>query len=305
MNPASKQHIVFIHGRGAKPDKDALHAMWKDALTAGLQRDFPKKVKSFQNTAASMVYYADQLRSFDEPGFDQILDLENRRQALDELSSRTKARDFRRKHYDVLPGKSPLKEFAMDLTASLGLGRAAIKKAMPELSYYWQDHQGWASNLQSQLATQLRDLMAADQNVLIISHCMGSVLAWDGLWRLTQDERQAGTQLKRITRWITIGSPLGARAVQSRLNGRGQSSAERFPGVLNAWHNIAAEDDYVCHDKTVADDYAEMLDQRLIGDIRDHMIYNLSVRYGRSNPHSSVGYLIHPRTAQLLADWLD
>ena len=73
---------------------------------------------------------------------------------------------------------------------------------------------------------------------------------------------------------------------------------------MNAWHNIAAEDDYVCHDKTVADDYKRMLQQRMIGDIRDHTIYNLSVRYGRSNPHSSLGYLIHPRTAQLLSDWL-
>ena len=48
-----------------------------------------------------------------------------------------------------------------------------------------------------------------------------------------------------------------------------------------------------------------MLNNRVIGDIRDHTIYNLAVRYGRSNPHSSLGYLIHPRTALLLAEWLD
>ena len=305
MNQASKQHILFIHGRGAKPAKDDLQSLWMDALAIGLQRDFPKKIDVFKNTEISMVYYADQLRDFAEPGFDENLDLDNRRQALQELSERSKARDFRRKHYDVLPGKTPLKEFAMDLTASLGLGAVAIKKAMPELFYYWQDTRGWASSLQDQLAAQLKELMTADQNVLIISHCMGSVLAWDSLWQLTQNERQSGTQLKRVTRWITLGSPLGARAVQVKLNGRGQPSVDRFPGVLNAWHNIAAEDDYVCHDKTVSDDFNEMLDQRLIGDIRDHTIYNLAVRYGRSNPHSSVGYLIHPRTVQLLADWLD
>ncbi|MEQ8691419.1 MAG: hypothetical protein RIC89_11355, partial [Pseudomonadales bacterium] len=70
------------------------------------------------------------------------------------------------------------------------------------------------------------------------------------------------------------------------------------------WHNLAAEDDYVCHDKTVANDFSAMLDRRLIGDIRDYTIYNLAVRYGRSNPHHSSGYLTHPRTAELLAEWL-
>jgi hypothetical protein len=41
-----------------------------------------------------------------------------------------------------------------------------------------------------------------------------------------------------------------------------------------------------------------------ISTIRDYRIYNLAVRYGKSNPHSSVGYLIHPRVAQIIASWL-
>ena len=178
---------------------------------------------------------------------------------------------------------------------------------MPELSHYWRDDDGWASSLRTQLATLLHGLMAQDKNILLISHCLGSVLAWDALWQLTHNmpalQAQPG-ELKRITRWITLGSPLGSRSVQTHLAGANETSTQRYPGVLNAWHNIAAEDDYVCHDKTVSDDYRDMLKQRLIGDIRDHTIYNLSVRYGQSNPHSSVGYLIHPRMAQLVSDWL-
>ena len=30
----------------------------------------------------------------------------------------------------------------------------------------------------------------------------------------------------------------------------------------------------------------------------------LAVRYGKSNPHSSIGYFIHPRVSKLLVDWL-
>ena len=47
-----------------------------------------------------------------------------------------------------------------------------------------------------------------------------------------------------------------------------------------------------------------MLNLRLVSSIRDYRIYNMAVRYGKSNPHSSVGYLIHPRVTKIVADWL-
>ena len=78
----------------------------------------------------------------------------------------------------------------------------------------------------------------------------------------------------------------------------------KFPHNVIAWRNISAEDDYVCHDKTVVDDYRVMLSERVIADISDHTIYNLAIRYGRSDPHHSAGYLAHPRTVSFLSDWL-
>jgi len=274
-------------------------------LAAGLKRDAADKLDAFRAADVHMLYFADKLGEFAEPGFSEALDLDNRRQALQELVGNTRAKDFRRKHYEALPGKTPLKEFLMDVSASVGLGAAALKKTMPELYHYWESQDGWGGDARNELVDLLHQLMSQDRNILIISHCMGSVLAWDGLWHLTQTIRQGNADLKRITRWITIGSPLGSRAVQAQLAGAGSPPVDRYPAVLNAWHNIAAEDDYVCHDKTVADDFKNMLSHLLIGDIRDHTIYNLAVRYGRSNPHSSLGYLVHPRTASLLAEWLE
>jgi hypothetical protein len=304
MLPASKHQIVLLHGRGPKPNEEALRGLWIQALRAGLQRDAPEQLPVFDEADIHMVYFAHHLHEFAEPGYDETLDLDNRRQSLQSLMAKQKAKDFRRKHYEALPGKTPLKEFAMDVSASLGLGKAALRKAVPELNHYWDDRQDWSGAVQDRLTTLLTELMAAEKNILLISHCMGSVLAWDSLWHMTHEGEFAGQDVKRITRWITLGSPLGSRAVRSKLAGARESGTRRFPAVLNAWHNISAEDDYVCHDKTVADDFRAMLQQRMIGDIRDHTIYNLSVRYGRSNPHSSAGYLIHPRTAVLLAEWL-
>ena len=69
-------------------------------------------------------------------------------------------------------------------------------------------------------------------------------------------------------------------------------------------HNVAAEDDYTCHDNTLADDFKKMMEQRQVSAVKDYRIYNLAVRYGKSNPHSSVGYLIHPRITKLVMDWV-
>ena len=70
------------------------------------------------------------------------------------------------------------------------------------------------------------------------------------------------------------------------------------------WYNVAAEDDYTCHDKTLADDYKSMLKNRLVSRIRDYRIFNLTVRFSKSIPHSSIGYLTHPRVAKLVSDWV-
>ena len=42
-----------------------------------------------------------------------------------------------------------------------------------------------------------------------------------------------------------------------------------------------------------------------IKSIKDHEIFNLAVRHGRSNAHHGVGYLIHPTAIGAIADWID
>ena len=47
-----------------------------------------------------------------------------------------------------------------------------------------------------------------------------------------------------------------------------------------------------------------MLKEHLVSAVNDHKIYNHAVRYGRSHPHCSIGYFIHPRVSKIIADWL-
>ena len=79
----------------------------------------------------------------------------------------------------------------------------------------------------------------------------------------------------------------------------------RYPTCINRWENLAAKDDYICHDRLLCDDFDGMRELGLLpGGLHDHFIHNLNLRADRSNPHASVGYLIHPTFSQLLANWL-
>jgi hypothetical protein len=103
---------------------------------------------------------------------------------------------------------------------------------------------------------------------------------------------------------LTLGSPLASDSVRAGLMGAELDLDERYPANIENWFNIAAEDDYVCHDATVADDFSPMIGRRGISRLEDIGIFSFARRYGRSNPHHSLGYLVHPHTARLVADWL-
>ncbi len=287
---ASKQVIVCVHGAGPKPPEEQLREFWREALRQGVARTQAKALTAFDASELDMVYWASNAPQED---YDVQLDLQQRRLVLDQLADRRKGRDFRRRHYDALPGKSPLKEFAMDTAASIGVASLLWPRLMPQLKSYWQDDDGWASKLRASLAQKLARYVDDDREVLLVTHCMGTILVYD---TLVQTELST-----RIPLWVTLGSPIASNSVRRRLIGYKDQS---FPTNLVQWHNLSAEDDYVCHDKAVGNDFSAMLDRRLIGDIRDHAIYNLAVRYGRSNPHHSAGYLAHPRMADLLGNWL-
>jgi len=107
-----------------------------------------------------------------------------------------------------------------------------------------------------------------------------------------------------VKNWITLGSPLGNPTVRKKLKGASAQGKRRYPFNIRNWINIAAEDDYISHDQTVADDYSNMNKWEMIKSIKDHRIYNLAVRGSKSNPHHGAGYLIHPSVSSIVANWI-
>ena len=80
----------MIHGGGSKPNEAELRALWVQALRTGLERDAPEKLPAFDNADIHMVYFAHHLQDFTDGSYDEALDVDNRRQNLQQLAAKTK-----------------------------------------------------------------------------------------------------------------------------------------------------------------------------------------------------------------------
>jgi len=292
-----------VHGGNALCDAERYQSLWLQAIQAGIARDCSKKVQqSLNETEVIMPWYSDKLQELLDP-IDRELDWLDRKAALAELAALSTTKAFRRINYERLPGKSALREFLADVGApslrAIGLGQKAVETTLPELRAYWDDAHNFNSTVTTRIKDALRQALNASSSVALVAHGTGAVLAYDTLWHLSQELPE-----KKLHLFLTLGAPLANNTVRSNLAGSNEPLAQRYPGNIFQWHNIAAEDDFLCHDKTVADDFAPFLESRKISNIADHLIYNLSIRYGRSAPGYSAGYLAHPRAVEHLANWL-
>jgi len=312
LSGPSNRSLLLVHGRDFKPGCDNYMDLSTTALRAGVERDYPQQLDGFDAVRKHIAWYGDLseeiLRDHGKK-YDVELDIGDRRNALHALRQIKERKRFGVGQYDRLPGKSAIPEFIADVAApvlgSVGLAMPLLGTVAADFAAYFNTQLDFATKVRERVRAELCGIMDRGDRILLITHGTGSVIAYDVLWQISQDpdlkERYGD---KKIESWLTLGSPLGDRNVRKRLFGAKEKTDSRFPANVISWHNVAAEDDYTCHDDTLADDYKNMLKQRLVSAVNDYRVFNLAVRYGTSNPHSSVGYYIHPRTTKIIADWL-
>ncbi len=304
--------LVIVHGRDFKPSGKDLLDLVDTALATGMERDHPDLLADYRGLTKELAYYGDLTNAVlagKGGNYDEQLDLTDRRNAFHLLKQIDKRKKFSVQRYDNLPGKSAVAEFAADIAtpvlSAVGLASTLISKVAKDLGEYWNAK----SDYGPQVRRRIRDILCAaldrGDQVMLISHGTGCIAAYDVLWELSHDPQFSGQYAdKKIDVWLTLGAPLGDSVINKKLLGAKDKSGRRHPHNILSWHNISAEDDYCCHDNTLANDFKAMLKEKLVSCIRDYQIYNLAIRYGKSNPHSSVGYYIHPRMSQLIADWM-
>ncbi|MEM7433292.1 MAG: hypothetical protein AAF351_15325 [Pseudomonadota bacterium] len=279
------------------------------AVAHGLSRDYPAALPVFADVTKQLAYYADLNADHlgDTKPYNEKDDIEETGNALQALREIRKRKKFSILQYDRLPKKSALPEFLANLIVPLarlcGMSHALHRRVAPDFYAYLNDAE-FAEKVRERVRAPLCAMLDRGDDILVLSHGTGSVVTYDVLWQLSHEPAYTeAVGEDRIRYWITAGSPLGDSSIQKHLLGvrKGETT---FPSVIENWRNVAAEDDYMCHDNTLADDFCRMIDNKHVKCVKDYKIYNLAVRRGRSNPHSSVGYHIHPRVSKIVAEWL-
>ena len=168
-----------------------------------------------------------------------------------------------------------------------------------DLRRYVRDDNGIAAHTRRMLKVPLRAAIEGRHPVLLIAHSMGSVIAYDTLWELSQVERDHVC----VDLFLTMGSPLGQRYIQKRINGNSSSGAGRFPANICHWKNLAAVGDLTAIEPHLRNDYGEMLELGLVESFEDAAIHTWYRLDGVLNVHAEYGYLINEITARTVADW--
>lgn len=304
--------ILFVHGHDFKPDRDTLLEISLSAMRAGIERDYPDCLPAFDGLHCDMAYYGDLnneiLRELGRH-YDAGLDVGDRHNALRQLREIPARKRFGIRQYDRLPGKTAVPEFIADffypVLCLFGLAMPIIGRMSRDFGTYLRGQSNYAAEVRERVRGKLCEMLDRGDQVLLLTHGTGSAITYDVLWSLCHDpEFKQRYGDKKVNLWVTLGAPLGDRQIRKRLKGAGKKSVATFPMNIISWYNVAAEDDYTCHDNTVADDFKSMLNQRMVSAVRDFHIFNHAVRYGKSNPHSSIGYYIHPRVSKIVADWI-
>ncbi len=301
----------MVHGRDFKPPAELLSDVCRAALRAGVERDYSENLHVYDKVAVNLAYYGDlsnELLRAKNREYDDQVDMGDRNNALTELRSIDARKRFGIRQYDCLPGKTAVPEFFANIIAPLcgvlGLTRFLVSRLSPDFAEYLVAESAYTEKVRERVRNELCKLLDRGDRVMLVSHGTGCVVVYDVLWQLSHDERFVAKYGDcKIDTWVTLGAPLGDNSIRKRLMGA-DGEPVSYPKNVVTWHNVAAEDDYTCHDNTLADDFKSMLKQHAVSAVQDYCVYNLAVRFGKSNPHSSVGYLIHPRMSKIIDDWL-
>lgn len=312
LNGAAGKALLYVHGRNFKPSAENLMDLSVSALSCGVERDYPDYFDDFSTLPKRIAYYgdiSDEFLTSQGERYDEALDMGDRRNALNSLRAYGRRKHFGVARYDRLPGKTAITEFAADVFAPLlgrlGLSEALIRRVGIDLAEYWNPDSDFGARIRERVRLALCSALDSGDRLMVISHGTGCIVTYDVLWQLSHDDRFKDRYAEsKIDLWLTMGAPLGDSMVFKRLMGAKEEGVRKFPVNVVSWHNMSAEDDFVSHDNTLADDFKQMLQLRQVSCIRDYRVYNLAVRYGKSNPHASLGYLAHPRAAQVIVEWM-
>lgn len=324
-----KKHLILVHGRSTKPAEKEKERLVRAALVHGVARTDGAAAQRLRTgeVRVTVAYYGDVnnrvLRRSDpdvwrwmtsrdpdhgnapcEPG-------SYYEPALAELLARpTDAftrEDYRRWTAEV-PGPTYLDEAARAASAVasfFGLSDAFMRRASEDMVAYLTERTV-GSEIRTRLQEPLRRALRCGEDVCLVAHSMGCMVAYDVLWKFSRMSEYRELRGARVPLWLTLGNPLGEPGVQRNLYDAHEPEHSRYPeDIVETWVNMAAHDDFIAHDGDVADDFREMKRRGHVKRILDRPRIHTFWRGGAGhNPHKLYAYLDHPAVGAEIAAWI-
>lgn len=321
----ARKRIIYVHGLGSKPPLDVSHDLWRHALTENIRVVNPPLAAELDHLpdVFESAYWADVIPHHIPDTADYCRKL--RVQVERVIDERRAIRDaFHVGLGEKLAGF--FQDRGLDLVKLIA-GALAVKDDvmtgfLRETELYAED-QYISDQMRAPLEQALRRAWNEGRDVAVLTHSMGSFIAYDVLWRFShrQTDGFAAYRNRRVQMFVTLGSPLGDSSVRDLLFARHHErhGMRQFPTNIDFWHNYACLGDVVAHQKNFDEIfYAPMRELGLFPrrkrfrsiDYADlHNPFEVVSHRGnrnrnRRNPHKSFGYLVQPRLGTWIEDFL-
>ncbi|MCF6242777.1 MAG: GPI inositol-deacylase [Bacteroidales bacterium] len=297
--------IIAIHGLRNKPPKSLLMKWGRMAIeegfeNLGLKVDLPE---------FEMVYWADIL--YDKPLSPDINDPSDP-YFLDEVYTRDPEKSFTGNHDFQKKTHRFLKKIIYKIFLSKNyklrypfLSKSFIHNNFRDLEIYFTEHcessQSKDCLARKAINQRLIDVLIehANDEIFLIAHSMGSIIAFDVLSFILKDIK--------INTLVTIGSPLGAPFVVSRIAQHSKRikqsdvSLKTPETVTKKWYNFSDIRDSIAIDYKLADDFAS---NSYGVKVVDTLVTNTYQMDKTINPHKSFGYLRTPEFIKVLNNFI-
>jgi hypothetical protein len=267
-------HVTFIHGIGNKPEEKALHDIWLRSLADNIGLDL-----GGSGITSEMVYWADVMYAAPDPdvaAYESVF--ESTTAAVDATANpgpppvqsveeaafitglaakigstllapetveavpeeRKKGGSFERVPLPWFVKKAFLENFLRDVHDYLF---NAASTPRPGTTYKVQDE------IRKRFVGKLKTVKDSQRPHIVVSHSMGTVIAYDCLKRVADCPKVDGL--------VTIGSPLGLDEIQDQLQpGWSRDNGFPFEKVGGNWVNVFDKLDPVAgFDPFLANDY--------------------------------------------------
>ncbi len=322
----SNKRIIMIHGLASKPPEADWFELWKRCVIENIRvddRELAQRMTDAQEELFASAYWANATPHHLE---DTRAYVNKLREQVDKvIAERRRVRD----RFHVGPGEAVgafFKNRGIDvvklLAGALTVKDDVMRAFLRETELYDQD-QYIADRMREPLENALRAAWDGGREVVILSHSMGTFIAYDVLWRFAHRTVPGFKRYNRrkVALFVTMGSPLGDPTVRDLLFARHfeSNSKRRFPTNIERWHNYAALGDVVSHISNFDDSFfTPMRELGLFPARRRYRAINYEKLHNpfetvptpanrdreKRNPHKSYGYLVQPRLGTWLADFL-